>query len=192
MAKNAVANLFRSGTGWVIVLFLPPLLVRVLDKQTYGLWLLLLQLAAYITFFDSGIQLAIARYVARAEGLGDRKYLARLLSSVGMMLMLASLATALLTGLASWQWTAIFREIPGSIAQSARQALLVIGISLALTLPFSVMAGFFVGVQRYEITAVSASIGKLAGAIGTAWAAFHHQGLLAMAVWVGLGKSFSA
>ena len=119
MAKNAVANLFRNGTGWVIVLFLPPLLVRVLDKQTYGLWLLLLQLAAYITFFDSGIQLAIARYVARAEELRDCNYLARLLSSVGMLLVLASAATVLLAALASWQLTSIFREIPNFIAPSA-------------------------------------------------------------------------
>ncbi len=188
MAKNAVANLFRTGTMWVIVLFLPPLLARVLNKPTYGVWLLLLQLAAYITLFDGGIQLAVARHVALAEGLQDRNYLARLLSSAGMLLVLASLATLLLTALASWQLTHIFQEIPLSIAQSARQALLVIGTSLALTLPFSVLAGFFMGLQRNEITAFAASLGKFAGAFGTAWAAYHHQGLLAMAVWVGLGN----
>src|SRR5450631_2259790 len=188
MAKNAVANLCRNGTAWIIILFLPPVLVRVLDKPTYGVWLLLLQLAAYIALFDGGIQLAVARYVARAEGLQDRNYLARLLSSVGALLIVASIAAVLLTALASWHLTDIFREIPTSIAESARQALLVIGVSLALTLPFSTMAGLFLGMQRYEITAFSASVGKLAGAIGTAWAAYHHQGLLAMAAWVGVGN----
>jgi len=188
MTKNAVANLFRSGTAWIIVLFLPPLLVRVLDKPTYSVWLLLLQLAAYVTFFDGGIQIVVARYVAHAEGLQDRNYLARLLSSAGMLLIVASVATVLLTALASWRLTDIFREIPTSIAQSARQALLVIGISLAWTLPFSVLAGFFVGLQKNEITAFAGSLGKFAGALGTAWAAYHHQGLLAMAVWVGLGN----
>lgn len=188
MAKNAIANLFRTGTAWIVVLFLPPLLVRVLDKPTYGVWLLLLQLAAYITIFDGGIQTAVARYVARAEGMQDRNYLARLLSSCGMLLVVASLATLLLTVLASWQLNDIFREIPTSIANSARQALLVLGVSLALTLPFSVLAGFFIGVQKNEITAFAASIGKFGGALGIAWAAFHHQGLLAMSVWVGVGN----
>ncbi len=188
MAKNAVANLFRTGTAWIIILLLPPLLARVMDKPAYGVWMLLLQLAAYITFFDGGIQLAVARYVAHAEGLQDRDYLARLLSSAGMLLMVASVATVLLTALASWQLTNIFREIPTSIAHSAGQALLVIGISLALTLPFSLMAGFFIGIQKNETTAFAGSLGKFAGALGTAWAAYHHQGLLAMAVWVGLGN----
>ena len=151
MAKNAIANLFRTGTAWIVVLFLPPLLVRVLDKPTYGVWLLLLQLAAYITIFDGGIQTAVARYVARAEGMQDRNYLARLLSSCGMLLVVASLATLLLTVLASWQLNDIFREIPTSIANSARQALLVLGVSLALTLPFSVLAGFFIGVQKTRL-----------------------------------------
>src|SRR5208282_3120353 len=188
MAKNAVANLFRNATSWVVVLFLPPLLARVLDKPAYGVWLLLLQLAAYITVFDTGIQTAVARYVARAEGLQDRHYLARLLSSCGMLLAISSLATLALTALASWRLTDLFRDIPTTIAGGARQALLVLGASLALTLPFSALAGFFVGVQKYEIPAFSASVGRFGGALGIAWAAFHHQGLLTMAVWVGAGN----
>jgi len=188
LAKNAMANLFRSGAAWIIVLFLPPLLVRTLDKPTYGVWMLLLQLATYVTMLDGGIQIAIARFVARAEGMQDRKYMARLLSSAGMLLVIAGVATVLFTALASWQLNHIFREISPSIAQSAQQALLVLGVSLALTLPFSVMAGLFIGLQKNEITAFAGSLGKFVGALGTAWAAYHHQGLLAMAVWVGLGN----
>ena len=188
MAKNAVANLLRNGTGWVVLLLLPPLLVRMLDKPTYAVWLLLLQLAAYATAFDWGIQAAVARYVARAEALRDREYLARLLSSCGMLMILASAVTVLLTLLASWQLPYIFRQVPDSIAQGARLALLIMGVSLALTLPSSVLAGFFVGMQRNEITAFSISIGKIAGACGTAWAACHHQGLPAMALWLAAGN----
>jgi len=187
MAKNAVANLFRSGSMWIIILFLPPLLVRSLDKPTYGVWLLLLQLAAYITVFDTGVQMAVARYVGRAEGAQDRGYVARLLSSAAAVMAVAAIATVLLAVLGSWQLTDVFREIPNSIAGSARQALLMIGISCAVTLPFSVLAGFFVGLQKNEIPAFSISLGRFAGAAGTAWAAYHHQGLLAMAVWVGAG-----
>jgi O-antigen/teichoic acid export membrane protein len=79
MARNAMANLFRMGSSWIIILFLPPLLVRVLDKPTYGVWVLLLQMAAYVTLFDLGIQMAVARFVARADSLRDRDYMARIL-----------------------------------------------------------------------------------------------------------------
>jgi O-antigen/teichoic acid export membrane protein len=187
MTKNSVANLFRVGSSWIVVLFLPPLLVRVLDKPTYGVWLLLLQLASYITFFDGGIQIAIARYVARSDGMQARRYLAGLLSSAGMIMIVACLVTILLTALASWHLTWLFPGIPASIAPSARRALMIIGTSLALTLPFTVLAGFFLGRQRNEVAAFAASFGKFTGALGSAWAAYHHRGMLAMAMWVGLG-----
>jgi O-antigen/teichoic acid export membrane protein len=188
MTKNSVANLFRSGSAWVIVLFLPPLLVHAMDKSAYGVWLLLLQLAAYISIFDGGIQLAVSRYVARAEELKDHGHLARLLSSAGMLLIVSGVLTILLFVLVSWRLTDIFRDIPASIAHSAREALLVIGTSLALTLPFSVVAGFFLGRQKNEIPALAAIFGKFTGALGIAWAAYHHQGLLAMAIWIGFGN----
>ena len=188
MAKNAFANLFRTGTGWLIILFLPPLLVRVLDKPAYGVWLLLLQLAAYVTVLDGGIQIAVARFVARGESLQEEGYLARFLSSTGLLMTAVSMATVLLTALASTQLTRVFPEIPIVLASDARFALLVLGASLALTLPFSIVAGFFVGLQKYEIPAIAGSAGKFAGALGTAWAAYHHQGLLAMASWVAAGN----
>jgi O-antigen/teichoic acid export membrane protein len=187
MAKNAVANLFRTGTGWVILLFLPPLLVRVLDKPTYSVWMLLLQVAAYVTVFDGGIQMSIARFVARAEPFEDPRYIARLLSSAGLILVSGSMATIALTVLASWQLNHLFHDIPALISGSAREALLLIGVSVALTLPFSVLAGFFAGLQKNEITAFAGSVGRFAGALGTAWAAFHHQGLVAMAAWTAFG-----
>lgn len=188
MARNAAANLFRSGASWIIVFFLPPLLVRVLDKPTYGVWMLLLQVAAYVTVFDSGIQTAIARFVARADLLQDRLYMSRLLSSVGAILVAGSLTTILLTILASWQLNHLFSDIPLSIAGDSRKALLVIGTSVALTLPFSVVAGFFAGLQKNEINALAVSLGKFTGALGTAWAAYSHKGLLAMAIWTGVGS----
>lgn len=187
MTKNSVANLLRVGSSWLIMLFLPPILVRAMDKPAYGVWLLLLQLAAYITFFDGGIQLAVARYVARSEGAQTRSHLARLLSSAGTILIIACVATILLTALTSWRLTLLFPGIPAAIAPGARGALMIIGTSLALTLPFSVLAGFFLGRQRNEVSAFAASFGKFAGALGAAWAAYHHRGIMAMAVWVAIG-----
>jgi len=150
--------------------------------------MLLLQVAAYVAIFDSGMQMAVARFVARAEGLRDRRYLARLLSSASAVLGAGSLATMLLTALASWRFNYLFRDIPHSILPNAREALLVIGLSVALTLPFSVMAGLFAGLQRNEINAFAGSLGKFTGALGTAWAAYSHKGLLVMAIWTGLGS----
>ena len=183
VAKNSLANLAKLGTSWLIVLFLPPLLVRVLNKPTYATWVLILQLGAYITIFDGGIQSAIGRFVARAHSLEDDRYMGQTLSSAGLIMLLAGAATALLTIIVSWQLHHIFHGIPASTEQDARKALLVVGISLALSLPFSTLAGVFLGLQMNQVNALAASIGKFAGAAGAAWAAYHRQGLYVMTIW---------
>lgn len=57
-----------------------------------------------------------------------------------------------------------------------------------MSLPFSVLSGFFQGLQRNEISTLAVSIGKVIGTAGTAWAAYHRQGLVAMTLWVAAGN----
>ncbi|MHB1938696.1 MAG: lipopolysaccharide biosynthesis protein [Acidobacteriaceae bacterium] len=192
VAKNAMANLAKMGASWLIVLLLPPLLVRVLDKPTYATWVLILQIGAYVAVFDGGIQSAIGRFVARADGLQDDRYMGQTLSSAGLVMLLAGLATASLTALVSWQLDHLFHGIPSSIGPDARKALFVVGMSLALSLPFSTLAGVFLGLQMNQVNALAVSVGRIAGAAGAAWAAYHHQGLYAMALWIGLGNLLQA
>jgi O-antigen/teichoic acid export membrane protein len=188
IAKNALANLARLGASWVVVLCLPPLLVRVLDKPTYATWVLILQIGAYVSLFDNGIQAAISRFAARANGLQDQRSMQQILSSAGFVLLIASLLTVAITLLCSWQFHRIFYGIPPSVAFSARRALLATGVSLAISLPFSTFAGAFLGMQMNEVNALAGSSGRLVGAAGAGWAAWHHEGLLAMALWIGFGN----
>lgn len=174
--------------SWIVVLLLPPLLVRVLDKPTYATWVLILQLGAYVTLVDTGLQSAIGRFVARAEELRDRRSMGHALSSAGLILMVAAVVAAGVTLICSSQLNHLFHGIPGSIARGARESMLVIGVSLAISLPFSTFAGAFLGLQMNHVNAVAGGVGKLAGAAGAAWAAWHRQGLLAMSLWIGGGN----
>jgi O-antigen/teichoic acid export membrane protein len=188
MAKNAFANFFRLGTSFLIAILLPPVLVRFLDKPTFGSWTLVIQIGLYITLVDSSLQSAIARFVAKSQERRDQQELARVMSSSSAMLALISLVAALLIGVVSLRLGQIFPSIPSSIVPDARFALLIFGFSIALSLPFSALAGYFWGVQQNGINAVVISSAKLAGAIGTAWAAYSGGGLMAMAAWTGFGN----
>lgn len=188
LTKNAIANLARLGAAWIVVLFLPPLLVRVLDKPTYATWVLILQIGAYVSLLDNGIQSAIGRFVARADQDPDKTAMRKTLSSTALILLTACLIATVATVICSWQLEHIFHGIPASIIFRAQWALVIVGTSLALGLPFSTFAGAFLGLQRNEINALAGGIGKLSGAAGAAWAAWHHQGLVIMALWIGAGN----
>lgn len=171
---------------------LPPLLVRVLDKPSYATWLLILQIGTYVALFDASIQSAISRFVARAHELQDDRYLAEMLSSAGLVNLGACVFTALVTVLGFWQLGRLFPSIPSSVSHDAREALLVFGISLAISLPFSTLAGAFLGFQMNQVNALAGSLGRLAGAAGAAWAAYRHQHLYVMAAWMASGNLLQA
>jgi O-antigen/teichoic acid export membrane protein len=58
LVKNAFANVCRGGAAALVMLLMPPFLTRILSKDAYGAWLLILQLATYVSLLDFGIQIA--------------------------------------------------------------------------------------------------------------------------------------
>lgn len=187
LAKNAVANLLRLGMNWLVVLLVAPLLVRLLDRPSYATWMLILQLGAYATLFDGGLQLAIGRYVARAEQSGDRQYLGEILSSAALLLSAAAVLVLLLIGGLTLSFGYLFHSVPEMLLPQATLALLFVGGSLGLAFPFSVLAGLSLGLERNQVNAAAGAVSKILGAAGTIWAAFHHQGLVVMALWIAAG-----
>src|SRR5216684_3067980 len=73
LAKNAVANLARGAAGGVAALILPPVLVRHMSQLDYTIWVLVLQIAAYGSYLDFGLQTSIGRYVAFANEKKDER-----------------------------------------------------------------------------------------------------------------------
>lgn len=192
IARNSVANLAKMAVLSLTAFLLPPLLVRVLDKPSYATWLLILQIGTYVALFDVSIQSAISRFVARARELKDDRYLAEILSSAGLINICGGALTALVTVLGAWQLDRFFPGIPSSISHDARGALLIFGLSLAIVLPFSTVAGTFLGFQMNQVNALAGSLGRLAGAAGAAWAAYRHQHLYIMAIWMAAGNLLQA
>jgi O-antigen/teichoic acid export membrane protein len=187
LAKNSIANLMRSGANWVIVLVVPPLLVRLLDHAGYATWMLVLQIGAYATLFDGGLQLAIGRFVARAGPAEDANYLGKVLSSATALLTVTAAVVFAAAACVALNLGSLFQSIPREIVPQAQTALLLAAGSLALAMPTSAFAGLCLGLEKNEINAAAVSASRIVGAAGTLWAAFHHQGLVVMALWTAGG-----
>src|SRR5438552_510893 len=95
--KNASANLLRLVGAGIVALLLPPFLVRMLPKDVYGAWALLLQLTLYVGYLDFGIQTAVARFVAHTTELGDFEQRDGIVSTALIMLSGAAILGVLLT-----------------------------------------------------------------------------------------------
>ena len=179
--KNAVANLGRGGATALVAVFLPPLLVRHMTAVSYGVWVLVLQVAAYIGYLDFGLQTAIGRYIAYATERRDYQQLNSVFSTAFAGLVAAAFVGLLLLLAAAAVVPVVFPSIPAETVPIMRWALLILGASMALGLPASAWSGVFIGLQRYEIPALVIGGARLISAVGVVIAAFAGRSVITMA-----------
>jgi O-antigen/teichoic acid export membrane protein len=184
--KNVFANLCRGGAVALSMLLLPPFLARILSKDAYGAWLLILQLSTYVSLLDLGIQTVIGRFVAHYNELGDIKKRDSIISSAIAILTGSGSIAICVIAILAWQLPQLFREMPAALQQDAQLALLCIGGSLAVSLPFTVFGAVFIGLQRYDIPAWIIGSTKLLAGVLVVLAAYSSHSIVMMAVMVGI------
>lgn len=184
VVKNATANLLRLCGSGLVALLLPPFLVRMLPKDVYGTWALLLQITLYLAYFDFGIQTAVARFVAHHDELDQRGKRDSTVSTAFILLCAAGLVGVAAVVAITIRLPGLFPQMPSSLHEPAKTALLLMGGSFALGLPISVISAFFIGIQRNEIPAVISVFTKLCMALFTMGVVVKHWGLVAMGVAV--------
>ncbi|WP_263419063.1 MATE family efflux transporter [Terriglobus albidus] len=165
IVKNAIANLVRGGASALVAVLLPSFLTRSMSTEAFGAWSLVLQLSAYVSYLDFGIQTAIARFVAHSSERGEGEYRDRIVSTA--MACLASSACIGLLGLVllSFFIPRLFPHLHGELLLSVRASVILVGGSLCIGLPASVFTGTFVGLQRNEVPAAIIGISRLLSAV---------------------------
>ena len=142
VAKNAMANLARGAAAGVAALFLPPILVRHMSQLDYTLWVLVLQIAAYASYLDFGLQTAIGRYVAFANEKKDPELRDGIFSTAFLVLSGASLISIFLIVAVGGAAHRLFPQIPVEVLPQMRLALFILGSSVAIGLPASAWSGY--------------------------------------------------
>jgi O-antigen/teichoic acid export membrane protein len=189
--KNASANLVRLVGSGVVALLLPPFLVRMLPTGTYSAWALLLQVTVYVSLLDFGIQTAVARFVAHANELNDAERRDGVASTAVVLLLLAAALAFSLCGLLAWQLPQVFKAMPVDVLSDARVALLLMGGSFAISLPFSVVHAVFIGLQQNEIPVGIVLANRIIMAGLIVLVAFRGAGLVAMGASVAFANVLS-
>jgi O-antigen/teichoic acid export membrane protein len=149
--KNALLSVLRLLISTAIGLLLPGFLIRRLGAN-YSAWVLVLQMSAYVSYLDFGIQTGISKYVAEYQARNDDDG-SSVRASAGFALMLiASLLGVVLTLILAWRVPHLFREMPSSLYRDVRISLVFVGVSLSFALLSSIFGAIFLGLQRYGIS----------------------------------------
>jgi O-antigen/teichoic acid export membrane protein len=183
-AKNAIANLGRGGASAVVAVLLPPILVRHMTAPAYAIWVLILQTAAYVSYLNFGLQTAIGRFVAYANEKKDTAHRDSVYSTAFAGLCCAAFVSLICLAIAILAAPTFFPSVPGPLIRQMRLALLIVGSTMAIELPASAWNGVFIGMQRYEIPALTVGSARLLSAVGVIAAALAGRSLVVMAAMI--------
>ncbi len=180
VAANTVANVARLAVTSLVSIFLPAYLTHQLPVKTYGAWVLILQLSAYVNYLDFGVQTAVSKYIAEYHAKRDAQGCDRSVSAGFAIMLVASVLGVLLTLLLVWRVPSIVRTMPPSFYPDVRLSVLFVGVSLSMSLATSVFVAIFLGLQRYRIPMITTIVSRLTFAVVICAAAGAHASLATM------------
>jgi O-antigen/teichoic acid export membrane protein len=156
---NVLTNWAAFLVNVAIGLVLSPYVVHRLGGVEYGVWVLLSSLVGYLGLLDLGARSAVTKYVATLHA--ERRHGdASLLVSTALVLfgglaLVAVGASALLALAVAHLFT-----IPAPLVETARRALVLSGLNVAVSLVTGVFAGTVVARQRFgALNAVTIAVG---------------------------------
>jgi O-antigen/teichoic acid export membrane protein len=191
ISRNIVASLARVVAVALVALILPAYLTHHLPVTTYAAWVLMLQLAAYVSYLDMGIQTAVSKFVAEYDARGDRTGASRHASAGLTLMILAAMLGLILTTLLAFQVPRLFSTMPANLYHDVRVSVMLIGASLSFSLVCAVYSAVFLGLQRYWVPMTISILNRaFYVAIVVAVVAFHGN-LTAMGMAVAVVNVFT-
>jgi len=184
ISRNIAASLARVAVVSLVALVVPAYLTHHLPVTTYAAWVLIVQLGAYVSYLDLGIQTGIAKFVAEYDAKGDNTAAGQHATAGFAMMALAGILGVGLTIALAWQVPRLFAAMPADLYHDVRLSLLFVGSSMSFGLVCAVYSAIFIGLQRYWFPMTIAMVNRIFfAAIVLAVVAFHRS-LVAMGMAV--------
>lgn len=148
--RNIGTNWLRMTVSLLVGVVLTPIMVHTLGDTGYGLWVAIFALTGYFGLMDQGLRPSLVRYVSRHQAEDDIPALSRTLSSAAALYGTVGALTLLATLVVAAHFAAWFSIAPEHV-HTARQVVLVSGLSLAMGFPLGVFGATLSGLQRYDV-----------------------------------------
>jgi O-antigen/teichoic acid export membrane protein len=178
---NVLTNWAAFVIGMVSSLVLSPYVVHTLGDATYGAWVLLGSMVAYLGLLDLGARGAVTKYVATYHAAHRHEDAGRIASTAlvlfGGMGLVAIAASGLLALLVNHAF-----QVPADLADVTRVALVLSGANVAVSLVSGVFGGIVVGMQRFDSLNAVDIVLTLAQAVAVVVVLHEGGGLVALAL----------
>lgn len=147
---NVLANTLSTVLNAVCGFLILPFLISKLGRETYGIWTLIVASAGYFLLLDFGLSGAVGRLVAGYRSKGDLDNINTVLSTTAILLLGVCAVVTLISLFISIPFFALF-DVPAAEKPDVAFALLIVGITTALSFPGMISYGFLWGYERFDL-----------------------------------------
>lgn len=150
IARNVVWNIAGMAAGMLAGFVVAPFLVHRLGETVYGVWILIASLTSYFGLLDLGVRGSVGRYLAYHRARNDREGVNTTLNTA--FALFSGVAGIALLGTCGicLVFFHLF-EVPADQVASARLALLIVGVNLALSFPLNLFDATLWAFQRFDV-----------------------------------------
>jgi O-antigen/teichoic acid export membrane protein len=164
VALNVTGRYITLGLELVLGLVMLPFNARHLGGSEYGLWMLAASVVAYFPILDLGLGSAMERAVAHHRAQRDPHAINEVASTLVFVFAGTGLLALLVVSGVAWNFGRFF-DLGPEQARIGRLLMMMIGVQVAMGLPFTIFGGIVNGFQRTYLNAAVGGCVSLAVAL---------------------------
>jgi len=153
--QRLITNVLWSWTGVLASLFqgivIIRLLIKSLDAEHYGTWILVFTILDYFWFFDLGLNTAVTNFCARFLAIKESEKINEVISTSLFYFSIIALCVWTLSPLLAWNAHRFFKIAPANRGEFAT-LILITGISWGLCIMLHMFLSALDGFQRFDLT----------------------------------------
>jgi O-antigen/teichoic acid export membrane protein len=150
IARSVLSNWFATAATLVVGFVLAPFIVHRLGNVSYGVWVLAVSSVGYLYLFELGMGSSVLRFVSKGHAIQDHQAASEVLSAaLWVRLQISALILVLSGGIAAL--FPLIVKVPPALAVDAREAILIIGLSTAVSMSVGVVGGVLPALNRFDL-----------------------------------------
>ena len=155
IARNVVSRYAALLVDTVVGFLMLPFNLTHLGPAAYGVWMLAASVTVHFSLLDLGFGSAFVRFVAQYRARRNAQALNEIASTLFFLFAAIGCVAYAVAAIVAFNLGALFRVTPEQ-AETGKWLLLILGVHVSMTFPFSIYGGVVNGFQRYNANSIVA------------------------------------
>ena len=192
ISRNSIYNLIRRLVAFPTGLVLPPVTIKYIGLEGYGIWVLVQYIITYTSVMDMGLSPAITKYTAEYEAREEHFKIIQIFNTLFVIYVFLCCILFIVVFLCSGLIIDFFIKPIKIPKETVSFVLITSALVFCFNMVFSVYSSFFNGLQRMDVTNKIGSISSICSCILSILLLYLGGGIKGLAIAGGISSLIAA